>query len=292
MDEAVLDEAVASGRAFADLSSWRKVAVSGSDAIGWLNDLVSAEIADLGAGEARRSLLLSPTGQIRAEFTVARPGGDLVLVQDPAQRASVDSLLLPYVLSADVRMEDRSAQLALFAFPGRVGTLDAPGTASSAPSATGAGVDVWAPAHDHEALLRALSSSNTLIDPQDMEAWRIAAGNPRFGVDGRTEDLPEEAGFAASVSYDKGCFLGQEAVAKVRNFGHPRRLVVHLAADDHVSHGEVVEVEGEPVGEVTSASRRNRGWRILARINWATREGPFRTEGGVRLTLVPHRSSV
>jgi folate-binding protein YgfZ len=154
----------------------------------------------------------------------------------------------------------------------------------------GAGVDVWAPALDHGTLLHACSSSYTLIDAEDMEAWRIAAGIPRFGVDGRTEDLPDEAGFAAAVSYDKGCFLGQEAVAKVRNLGHPRRLVVHLAADDPVSNGDVVEVEGEPVGEITSASELNRGWWILARINWTTREGPFRTKGGVRLTPVPHRS--
>jgi folate-binding protein YgfZ len=290
MDQASMDEAVASGRAFADLSSWRKVAVSGSDAIGWLNDLVSAEISDLGPGEARRSLLLSPTGQIRAEFTVARPGGDLMLLQDPAQPANVDSLLDPYVLSADVRLQDRSRQLALFAFPRRVGSLDAPASTSSAPSAMGAGVDVWAPALDHGTLFHAFSSSYTLIDAEDMEAWRIAAGMPRFGVDGRTEDLPDEAGFSAAVSYDKGCFLGQEAVAKVRNLGHPRRLVVHLAADDPVSHGDVVEVEGEPAGEVTSASERNRGWWILARINWTNREGPFRTKGGVRLTSVPHRS--
>lgn len=288
MDEASVDEAIGSGRAFADLADWRKLAVSGSDAIGWLNDLVSAEISDLGSGEARRSLLLSPTGQIRAEFTVAKPGGDLLLLQDPAQPASVDSLLSPYVLSADVRMDDRSTELALFAFPRRSGSLEAPGTTSFAPSCTGTGVDVIAPAHDHDVLRRAFSESYTLIDADDLEAWRIAAGIPRFGVDGRPEDLPEEGGFAKAVSYDKGCYLGQEAVAKVRNLGHPRRLVVHMAADDPVSRGEVVEVKGEPAGEVTSASERNRGWWLLARISWAAREGPFRTPGGVRLTPVPH----
>jgi folate-binding protein YgfZ len=289
MSETAIDEAVAAGRAFADLSGWRKIAVSGSDAVEWLNDLVSVEISDLRVEEARRSLLLSPTGQIRAEFTVAKPGGDLLLLQDPAQPASVHSLLAPYVLSADVRMDDRSAELALFAFPRRAGFPDAPGTMWSAPSCTGTGVDVISRASDHNSLFRAFSDSYTLIDSDDLEAWRIAAGIPRFGVDGRAEDLPDEAGFAKAVSYDKGCYLGQEAVAKVRNLGHPRRLVLHLAADDPVSGGEVVEVEGEPAGEVTSASERNRGWWLLARINWAAREGPFHTPRGVRLTPVPHR---
>lgn len=289
MDETAVDQAVASGRAFADLSGWRKVAVSGSDSIGWLNDLISADISDLGVGEARRSLLLSPTGQIRAEFTVAKPGGDLLLLQDPAQPVGVDSLLSPYVLSADVRMVDRSTELSLFAFPRRAGSPNAPGTMSSVPSCTGTGVDVIALADNHDMLLRAFSVSYTLIDAADLEAWRIAAGIARFGVDARAEDLPEEGGFAKAVSYDKGCYLGQEAVAKVRNLGHPRRLVVHLAADDLVSRGEVVEVEGEPAGEVTSASERNRGWWLLARINWAARDGPFQTPRGVRLTPVPHR---
>ena len=62
---------LAEGQAFADLSFWRKAAISGGDAGGWLQDLISADISDLVPGRARRSLLLSPTGRIRAEFTVA-----------------------------------------------------------------------------------------------------------------------------------------------------------------------------------------------------------------------------
>jgi folate-binding protein YgfZ len=290
MDEASVDEAVASGRAFADLSSWRKVSVAGAGAGSWLNDLVSAEISDLEPGHARGSLLLSPTGQIRAEFTVARLPDEHLMLQDPAQPNPIDSLLAPYVLSADVRIDDRSAERALFAFPRRSGTLDAPGTTTTSPSCTGTGVDVVASAHDHDALLHGFSEAFTRIGADDLEAWRIAAGIPRFGVDGRAEDLPVEGGFGAAVSYEKGCFLGQEAIAKVRNLGHPRRLVVHLAADDPVARGDVVEVEGEAAGEVTSASARNRGWWLLARIDWAAREGPFRTPGGVRLTPVPHHS--
>ena len=60
--------ALTEGRVFVDLSYWRKVAVTGGDAVEWLNDLVSADVADLLPGRARRSLLLSPTGQVRAEF--------------------------------------------------------------------------------------------------------------------------------------------------------------------------------------------------------------------------------
>src|SRR6266540_722172 len=82
-------EPLSTGWAFADLSSWRKVAVSGGDAFEWLNDLVSADLSGLGPNRARRSLLLSPTGRIRAEFTVAAPDGPLMLVQDPDQPRSM-----------------------------------------------------------------------------------------------------------------------------------------------------------------------------------------------------------
>ncbi|CAN5198514.1 folate-binding protein YgfZ [soil metagenome] len=288
MEAAAVVEALVAGRAFADLTAWRKVAVSGREAFGWLNDLASADISDLAPGRARRSLLLSPTGRIRAEFTVAVPGGNLLLIQDPAQPTPIETLLAPYVLSSDVELEDRTDALALYAFPGRSIAPDTPGTAISAPSCAGAGVDLLALAEDHGFLLGSLSKAYKLAGSAALEAWRIAAGIPRFGVDALEADLPQEGGFAEAVSFDKGCYLGQEAVAKVRNLGHPRRMVVHLTADIAVSPGDAVEADGERVGEVTSASASDGHWWLLARVRWASQNGPLRTERGTLLTPVPN----
>jgi folate-binding protein YgfZ len=279
--------ALISGRAFADLSSWRKVAVSGGEALEWLNDLASADLSDLGPGRARRSLLLSPTGRIRAEFTVAVPDGNLLLIQDPAQPAPIDALLAPYVLSSDVQLEDRTDDLALYAFPGRSGSPDSVGAAIWTPSCTGAGVDLLALAEDHDFLLSSLQKAYALAGWEALEAWRIAAGIPRFGVDAVEDDLPQEGGFAEAVSFEKGCYLGQEAMAKVRNLGHPRRIVVHLAAGDAVSPGDAVETGGERVGEVTSATATDGHWRLLARVRWKARGDALRTAAGVRLDPVP-----
>jgi folate-binding protein YgfZ len=286
MRSATVPDLLAAGTAFIDLSSWRKVVLSGSEAPGWLNDLVSADISGLAPGRARRSLLLSPTGRVRAEFTVARPGGDLVLLQDPVQPMSVQTLLAPYVLSSDVALEDRTAELALFAFPGRTVALDAR-WAYSTPSCTGVGLDLVAPAEDRDAVRASLSRAFTLAEPEALEAWRTAAGIPRFSVDASEDDLPQEAGLDDAISFDKGCYLGQEAVAKVRNLGHPRRLVLHLAADDEVSAGDAVLADGEEVGEVTSSTGTDGRWRLLARIRWAGRDGPLRTASGVGLVPVP-----
>ena len=79
----------------ADLSLWRAIAVGGSDATTWLNDLVSADISPLQPGHAARSLLLTPTGRVRAEFTVARTDESMLLLQDSAQSSRIDALLAP-----------------------------------------------------------------------------------------------------------------------------------------------------------------------------------------------------
>jgi len=273
---------LASGSAFVDLRDWRKVGVAGAEARAWLNDLVSADVSGVGAGQARASLLLSPTGGIRAAFTVAPLGDGFVLLQDPLQPSSVQTLLTPYVLSSDVTLEDRSDALVVFAFPGRVATPAAPGT-FSIPSCTGAGGDLLAPVEDVEAVRRSLSGDFAEAPPEALEGWRVATGIPRLGVDALTDDLPFEGGMGTAVAFDKGCYLGQEAVAKVRNLGHPRRLVVHLAADGEVSPGEVVESDGRPVGEVTSAWAGGGRSLLLARVRWEGRDAALHTAAGVAL---------
>jgi folate-binding protein YgfZ len=288
-DEVVL---LASGKAFADLSFWRKVAVSGRDAFDWLNDLISADISGLSPGKARHSLLLSPTGRIRAEFTVAVPGGTLLLVQDPDQPRSIGDLLAPYVLSSYIELEDRTNDYALFAFPGHGEPPDIPGTAPSAPSCLGEGSDLLALDEDHDMLVSAMSREYTAVGAETAEAWRVVAGIPRFGVDAFEEDLPEEGGFAGAVSFDKGCYLGQESVARIRNLGHPRRLVVALrSGGPALSAGDPLLVNGDEAGEITSVAVVEGESHALARVRWDRRAGPFTDRTGAalhpRATLAP-----
>ena len=77
--------ALEEGRAFVDLSGMRKILVAGDDAERWLNDLLTAGLADLRVGDARRSLLLTPTGRIRADLHVARTFAGFLLLQDGRQ---------------------------------------------------------------------------------------------------------------------------------------------------------------------------------------------------------------
>ena len=281
------------GSAFVDLSSWRRVLVTGSDASAWLNDLVTNRVDDLALGEARRSLLLSRTGHVRADIHVGRVQKGLMLLQVPLQSDPVDRLLDPYALSSDVSMEDRSGVLSLFAVP-----------VGAAPE------DLLRPFPYRgfaAALVRAerlAETSRCLRDSGlaeagqgDLEAWRILSGHPRFGVDFGQGSVPAEAGLDAVVDATKGCFLGQEAVAKVRNLGHPPWVVVALRAEVPVQPGQPVMAGDQQAGHVTSVAPAGSEWALLARVRWEHRDAALGTADGEPLratspgSLRPRRGS-
>jgi folate-binding protein YgfZ len=276
-------ERLRSGEAFADVSYWRKVVVTGADALAWLDDLVTADVSGLTPGHARPALFLAPTGGVRASFTVSLVDGDILLIQDPMQPTPIQQLLERYVLSSAVSLEDRTSALALFAFPGRGQGPGLAGTAESAPSCLGMGVDIVASAEGYEVLLRSLSERFAHAGDEDLEAWRVVAGIPRFGVDALEGDLPQEAGLYSAVSREKGCFPGQEAVAKVDALGHPRRVVLPLEAEGPASPGDPVMLDGSEVGEITSTVNSGDRTLLLARLRWDARDAELLTGLGTAL---------
>jgi len=283
MDTLTGAELLSAGKAFVDVSHRRWVAVSGSEALDWLNDLVTADLGDLRSGVARRSLLLSPTGSVLAEFTVTVVDGTVVLIQDLRQPRSIATLLEPYVLSSVVQLDERFEGYSIFAFPGLSVSPDAPGAAWSVPSCLGAGGDLVAPGENHDRLASVLRGTYVQALDEDAEAWRIASAIPRIGVDTSDGDLPQEAGLEHAVSFEKGCFLGQEAVAKMRNLGHPRRWLAALESDGAVFAGDAVSAGNVEAGFVTSVASVNGASLALARIRWEHREAVLRTSGGVEL---------
>jgi glycine cleavage system aminomethyltransferase T len=165
-----LSAALASGKAFADLLSWRKIDVSGPDALTWLSHIGSADVDDLAPGRARPTVIRSERG-IACEVTVALAGAAVLVIQDPAQPESVLGALTELANSYDIALDDRTDALALFSFPGATGAPDVAGTAFAAPSCVGAGVDVFALAEDHAYLLGSLQHGFTLAELDDIRAW-------------------------------------------------------------------------------------------------------------------------
>ena len=276
-------EALDEGRAYAELEGVALTLASGSDARGWLNDLVTTDVGTLARLETRPSLLLGPTGRIRASFHVLALGErDFALAQPTDQPVPVSDALAPYVLSSDVALSP--SRMRLFAVPGAVAPPERFGNAYR-PSVLGGGYDLLV-VGDEEAfddLRRDLASEGLLpAGPEAVEARRIRRGAAAFPRDLDSESLPAEAGLdvAPTIDRGKGCFLGQEAVAKVANLGHPTRVVFPVEAAAPIHEGETVRTEnGTDVGLLTSAVDR----LGIVRVRWDARDAGLATASGTRL---------
>ena len=232
--------------------------VRGDDARRWLGDLVTVDVATLRPDTSRRSLLLSPTGRIRADLTLADHGdGSFLLLQQPDQPESIGGILAPYVLSSAVELEDATSRLAVFEHVASGRLMD------HAPSGT----------------------AELLVDSAAWDIWRVRRGDPVIGVDLPPGALPAEAGLEWTIDLQKGCFLGQESVAKIRNLGHPPRILRHLRTDGRVARGDHLAADGAPVGTITSmAPAADHGWILLATVDWAAGNLALTTPDGAQVS--------
>ncbi len=260
--------ALRAGRGFVDVSDRRVVRVHGGDAVGWLHDLLTADIAGLPPGAACRSLLLSPTGHVRADVQVIRRADDVLLVQEETQPDDIGGALTPYVLSSDVVLDDETGDLVILALPHAAGFPA--GTTGATPSCLGPGVDVIGAAADAPVLRAALEEAGLLeVRSAAAEAWRILEGRPRMGPEFDQRSLPAEAHLDDLIDATKGCFLGQESVARVRNLGHPPRVLRHVQGSHPLDAGAPVRDGDAIVGAVTSMARIDGRYVALVRITWA-----------------------
>jgi tRNA-modifying protein YgfZ len=265
-------------RAFVELRGSRLVLVRGADARDWLHDLVTADVRTLRPGQGRRTLVLTPTGRIRADAHVAVHGDGFLLVQDAGQPEPIGKVLTPYVLSSDVELEDVAERLVAFAV---LGGAAAEHGDRWTPSPLGTGDGVVAAAGEPAAGLRRalLAAGLTEATAEAVERWRVRRGTPRMGVDFGPDALPAEAGLEAAIDFTKGCFLGQESVAKVRNLGHPPRAVVPVRCRGDLRVGMTVRAGDLDVGEVTSVAP-NGAVDAIVRVRWDAVGAELTTEAG------------
>ena len=271
--------ALSEGRAAVDLSAYRIVRVRGNDARRWLHDLVTTDVASLRSGEARRSLLLDATGHIRADIHIIGDDDGFWLLQGPDQVDHVGSALATYVLSSAVELDDLTDRRSLIALPGVSEEPD-----GSRPSVLGEGHDLLSTTLEPGA-----PAGRGFVSHDAVEVRRIRAGRPRMGADFDRTAIPAEAGLEALIDTTKGCFLGQESVARVRNLGHPPRVLRHLQGDGQVDAGAILTTTaGDEAGSVRSAAVREGGGTVLiASVRWAAREQLLRSSDGLALLPVP-----
>jgi tRNA-modifying protein YgfZ len=247
-----------------DRSNRGVLTITGQDRRSWLHSLTTQHLEGLTAGQSAQALILSPNGHIEHHLTLTDDGTSVWLHVEPGTAADLLAFLESMRFMLRVEVADVSLQYAVL-------TVGGPAAAGLAAELEGVRARV-----DHgpfgsidlivardllpDAVAELVRRGGTMAGMWAFEALRIAARVPRFGVDTDHRTIPHEVGWIeTAVHLNKGCYRGQETVARVHNLGHPPRRLVFLDLDGSVdrlpAHGDPVELDGATVGFTGSAAR-------------------------------------
>ena len=271
-----------------DRSNRDVIAVPGEERASWLHTLTTQHLSDLRAGQGSELLVLSPHGHVEQHAYVTEDGTTAWLDTEPGAGAGLLKYLEMMRFFTRVEPRDASAEMDVYSLVGpgavdvirdlaepRVGAV--PGAKFAAGSVPAGPTALYAVREVNGMLARRVPLGVDLLVPRGQsldldvpraglwayEAIRVAHRIPRLGWETDHRTIPAEAGFLAqAVHLDKGCYRGQETVARVHHLGRPpRRLVLlHLdgvATDHPPAHGTPVELDGRQVGFVGTAVRHH-----------------------------------
>jgi hypothetical protein len=240
--------ALAEGKAWADLSHLAILEVSGDDRAKWLHDLTTQHLSELEVGTWSSALILDHNGHLEYQFNLVDDGTATYLVLDSAHVQSLLQYLLKMRFMLKVDARDASADFAV---------LRAPGTANEI-----GGPFALVPRSELSAMKELFGQSAKEVGTWALDAERVAAGRPRIGFDTDHKAIPNELGLLnKSVHMSKGCYRGQETVAKIFNLGAPPRRLVMLHLDGSAvvfpAQGTPVENNGVQVGFLGTVARHH-----------------------------------
>jgi folate-binding protein YgfZ len=275
-DPMIEQRKLSEGDALCLLDTQGVIAVSGIDRLSWLHSLLSQNLKNLVPGESAEALLLDPQGRIEQVIKVIDDGETTWLMVDKSQTEALLTWLQKMVFRMKVEITDRSAQFAT------VGATTAspeisflsndhpliwkdqwPGVVAGGYRYSTRAVDyTWFEHLVEGAKLDQLLAGKVLAGTMAADGLRVAAGRPKAINEVDEKSLPHELDLlSTAVHLSKGCYRGQESVAKVHNLGHPpRRLTfLHLDGSEHAlpDVGDEIRVLGEEKtrGKITSVAQ-------------------------------------
>ncbi|MEO6604857.1 MAG: folate-binding protein [Aeromicrobium sp.] len=227
------------GGTFVDLSHRDVLTITGPDRLTWLHSLTTQFLEGLPQDVPTEVLLLSPQGRIEHGFSGVDDGETFWAHTEPGAGAPLVAFLdrMRFMMRVEVALV--TDQFAVVGLPELAWRIVPRADLASLPATLGDPVGLWA-----------------------WEALRIEAGLPRIGIDTDELTIPNEAGLLnIAVHLDKGCYRGQETVARVHTLGRPPRRLVRLHLDGSVNHlpahGSDVMLDGVRVGSFGSAARHH-----------------------------------
>lgn len=227
------------GAGFVDLSHHDVIRVAGPDRLSWLHSLTTQYFEDLEPGHWMSAMILSPQGHVEHLFTGADSGGEsgeFTAHTEPGRGAALVEFLdrMRFLLRVEVSLV--TERLALCRRGSGATDLVPREQLTAYAEAAGPACGLWA-----------------------YEALRIARGEPRLGIDTDHRTIPNELGLDWAVHLDKGCYRGQETVARVHNLGRPPRRLTRLHLDGSENRlpevGAAVLAADRAVGFVGSSAR-------------------------------------
>jgi folate-binding protein YgfZ len=305
--------ALNSGAGVYDLGRRAKILVTGNDRTRWLNGMVTNNIRDLAPGHGNYNFLLNAQGHILADMYMYNRGDYFAVDTDQDQAARVMELFDKFIIMDEVETTDASEKLTAVGLAGpeakealaKLG-LPVPAEPLSIADADWQNVgvsvvrndaenefEIWVGVAHVSTLWSALvAASATPVGYEALEPVRIAAGVPRFGVDIREKDLPQETAQQRALNFNKGCYLGQEIVERIHARGALHRTLAGFELEQGTATpGAKVSAGGKEVGQVTSVAQLPNGSQRTLALGYVRRESAMPGTGveieGARAKVSP-----
>ncbi|MFY0528636.1 YgfZ/GcvT domain-containing protein [Archangium gephyra] len=258
--------------------------ITGEDRVSFLHGMVTQDVKGLAAGAATYAAMITVKGAMVADARLVRREADLLLDLEPGMGAKVQEFLGKFLISEDAELLDATGELGVLRLMGPrtadlLGAVSGGPFAALPPDATRAvtlagqevlavgragqepGVDLLVPRAGLEAVWKGLVGAGGPFGLKPLgwraqEALRVEAGVPRYGQDMVDTTIPLEANLTNAISYNKGCYIGQEVIARATFRGHMnRKLAGLLLGATEAAPGTELKKDGKKVGWVTSVVR-------------------------------------
>ena len=254
-----------------DRSDCGRLWITGADALDLLNRLTTNNLETLPVGTARSTVLTNGDARVLDHLRLAAVDGGTWCLTSPGRAEDVADWIDLYTFGEDITVEDRGAGTGHFTVAGPLAADALTSAGLSVPSLGSALVqddaaviaspfgahpayDVLLPLGDAERIREGLSAAAQEVDAETFEAYRIAQGVPVYGAEFGAFNNPLEARLLGSISDDKGCYTGQEVIARLQTYRKVQRLLMSFTSDAPAAPGDTLEAEdGSPAGAVTSA---------------------------------------
>ncbi len=264
--------AVTEGCGLLDRSERGKLALSGADAKSFLQGQVTNDVEALGAGGGCYAAFLTPKGKMLGDLRVLDVGEELLLDTERVALQALFNMIRRFSVGYDAQLHKRTLERGLLSLigpnaDGVLGEMAPPGAEHSHRAVelaqvqalairTDVGIDLLCDASDTEALTDAVAVLGVAgVSEPTAEIVRVERGRPRYGVDLDESVIPQEADLnERAVSFTKGCYVGQETVARLYYRGKPNRHLRGVRSDDPLTAGDELHHDGRLVGRLTSAA--------------------------------------